>query len=109
MNCDRVNMIYIVDGIRSSRHAKCSIQGSKGQHHHWHGDAVMYTRDAVCAKCYIDIMNGWDISCINNRVVVAITSQDALVARCKGMEYFIVILIIFLLKKRNHLKREEAG
>ena len=54
-------------------------------------------------------MNGWDISCINNRVVTAITSQDALVARCKGMEYFIVILIIFLLKKRNHLKREEGG
>ena len=45
MHPNRVNMIYIVDGIvRYTRPAKCSIQGSKGQHHHCCGYAVMCTR-----------------------------------------------------------------
>ena len=72
MHRNRVNTIYIVDGILYSRHAKC-IQGSKGQHHHCRGDAVLCLRDAVCAKCHSNIMDGCDRCCINNRVVAGIT------------------------------------
>jgi len=60
MHRNRLNMIYIVDGIRYSRGPKCSIQGSKGQYQLCHGDAVLCTRDAVCAECHNNIMDEWD-------------------------------------------------
>ncbi len=77
MHVNREHMIYSVDGIfyLSLRRAKCSIQGSMGQHHHCRGDAVMYTRDAVSAKFYCNKLGGWDKCCINNTVMRGVASR----------------------------------
>ena len=36
---------------------------------------MLCTRVAVCAKCYSNIMDGWDICCINDTVVAGITPR----------------------------------
>jgi len=103
-------MIYIVDGIvRYTRPAECSIQGSKGQHHHCRGYAVLCTRDAVavsCANYHSNIMDEWDRCCINHRVMAGIT------LRCLGRLLRDGVHhrdIDHLPKKRNQLKREGGG
>lgn len=74
---------------------------------------MLCTRVAVCAKCYSNIMDGWDICCINDTVVAGITPRCLdRVLRDGGyviVIFYLIFLIIFLRKKINHLKREGGG